>query len=123
MKPGQVFMKTWWVKNKRSVPWKDRQLELQGPVPRPGLITSPRYIPIAEREPGEVAMISSPLKAPTYDCASIAYFKIVAAEGQLCFPDNDMLGLDVLVLVRGQMSDEPSEIEIEPVKDLQALQG
>ena len=115
MKPGFVFVKTWWVRNSGTVPWKDRQLERQGPRTGPGLITSPRYIPIPDTEPGGAAMISSPLKAPTYDSASIAYFKMVDAEGQLCFPDNYMLGLDVLVLVRGQMPDLPSELEIEPL--------
>jgi hypothetical protein len=49
------------------------------------------------------------LKAPTYDCASIAYFKMVDADGKLCFPDNYQLGLDVLVMVRGQRPDEGLE--------------
>lgn len=29
------------------------------------------------------------------------------ADGRLCFPDSYMLGLDVLVLVRGQRADQP----------------
>lgn len=43
-------------------------------------------------------------KAPTYDCSSIAYFKMVDNERQLCFPDSYQLGLDVLVRVEGQRS-------------------
>jgi hypothetical protein len=39
------------------------------------------------------------LKAPGYDCSSIAYFKMVDSEGVLCFPDDHSLGLDVLVRV------------------------
>jgi hypothetical protein len=39
------------------------------------------------------------LKAPTYDCSSIAYSKMVDKRGSLCFPDAHQLGLDVLVKV------------------------
>ena len=106
LRPGQVFLKSWWIENAGSVPWRDRQLERQGPMTGPGLITSPRHIPILDTDPGNVVAISAPLKAPTYDCASIAYFKMVDAEGMLCFPDSYALGLDVLVLVRGQMTDQ-----------------
>jgi hypothetical protein len=35
----------------------------------------------------------------TYDCTSIAYFKMVDEKGYLCFPDVHQLGLDVLVRV------------------------
>jgi hypothetical protein len=42
------------------------------------------------------------LKAPGYDCTSIAYFKMVDADGLLCFPDDYALGLDALVRVTGQ---------------------
>lgn len=66
------------------------------------LITSPRYIDMPDTEPGEVAEIVAQLKAPTYDCLSTAYFKMVNADGSLCFPDNYQLGLDVLVRVEGQ---------------------
>jgi hypothetical protein len=74
-----------------------------------GLITSPDLVLIPNTEPGAEVTITTPLKAPTYDCASIAYFKMVRVEGDerfLCFPDNYALGLDVLVLVRGQLSDK-----------------
>jgi transcriptional regulator with XRE-family HTH domain len=112
MKPGGFFVQIWRIQNSGSVPWVDRQLERQGPVTGPGLISSPRYIPILDTQPGETVVISAPLKAPTYDCASIAYFKMVDSEGQLCFPDNYTLGLDVLVLVRGQMPDVAGELDI-----------
>jgi transcriptional regulator with XRE-family HTH domain len=115
MKPGALFLKTWRIRNSGTVAWNKRQLERQGPVTGPGLITSPRYVPIPDTEPGEVAVIVAPLKAPTYDGASIAYFKMVDSEGGLCFPDNYQLGLDALVLVRGQLPDVPSAPEVEPV--------
>ena len=111
MKPGQLFIKSWRIKNGGTVPWVDRQLERQGPITGPGLITSPRYIPILDTRPEEVVTIWAPLKAPTYDCASIAWFKMVEQDGLLCFPDNYALGLDVVVVVRGQMPDSPSELE------------
>lgn len=55
--------------------------------------------------PGEVAEIRAFLKAPTYDCTSIAYFKMVDEEGLLCFPNRYQLGLEVLVRVEGQVPD------------------
>jgi transcriptional regulator with XRE-family HTH domain len=103
--PGEVFVKTWQVRNSGSVPWMGRQLERQGPLTGPGLITSQRYVPIPDTTPGETATITAILKAPTYDCSSIAYFKMVDGEGVLCFPENYQLGLDVLVRVLGQLPD------------------
>jgi transcriptional regulator with XRE-family HTH domain len=97
--PGASFTKTWRIRNVGSVPWHGRQLERQGPLAGPGLITSPRYVPIPDTEPGDIAAISAALKAPTYDATSIAYFKMVDADGFLCFPDEHQLGLDVLVRV------------------------
>lgn len=105
MKPGELFVKTWRIQNAGTVTWQGRQLERQGPLTGPGLITSPRHLAIPDAEPGEIVQIQGPLKAPTYDCASIAYFKMIDADGQLSFPDNYQLGLEVMVLVRGQMPD------------------
>ena len=113
MKPGEFFLKTWRVRNSGTVPWVGRQLERQGPITGPGLITSRERVAIPDTKPGEIAKIYAPLKAPTYDCCTIAYFKMVDAEAQLCFPENYMLGLDAVVLVRGQRPDEPSPIEID----------
>ncbi|HST54331.1 MAG TPA: NBR1-Ig-like domain-containing protein [Solirubrobacteraceae bacterium] len=107
MAPGEVFEKTWRVKNSGTVAWVGRRLERQGPPTGPGLISSLRYVDIPTTQPGEVAEIRAPLKAPTYACSSIAYFKMVDESGKLCFPDSYQLGLDVLVLVRGQAGEEP----------------
>jgi hypothetical protein len=105
MEPGQVFTKTWTIRNSGSVAWAGRQLERQGPLTAPGLITSLRHVPIPDAQPGETVVIETGLKAPTYDCTSIAYFKMVNAAGELCFPSTYQLGLDVLVRVTGQMPD------------------
>lgn len=102
MEPGQVFEKVWRVRNSGTVPWSGRRLERQGPLTGPGLITSPRFVDIPDAKPGEAIGITASLKAPTYDCSSIAYFKMVYADGRLCFPDAYQLGLDVLVRVDGQ---------------------
>jgi transcriptional regulator with XRE-family HTH domain len=98
-KPGEMFAQTWRIRNCGTVPWHARRLERQGPLTGPGLITSPKYVAVPGTEPGEVAEVTSPLKAPGYDCTSIAYFKMVDAQGFLCFPDEHQLGLDVLVRV------------------------
>lgn len=105
MEPGQVFEQTWQIRNSGTVPWTGRRLERQGPLTGPGLISSLRFVPVPDTKPGETAAITAPLKAPTYDCSSIAYFKMVDADGRLCFPDNYQLGLDVLVRVEGQRAD------------------
>lgn len=105
MAPGQVFEQTWQIQNSGTVPWHGRRLERQGPLTGPGLITSLRCYDLPDTLPGSTAAITAVLKAPTYDCSSIAYFKMVDGEGRLCFPDSYQLGLDVLVRVAGQVPD------------------
>ena len=108
VEPGQVFEQTWRVRNSGKVAWEGRRLERQGPLTGPGLISSLRLVEIPDTNPDELVEIKAPLKAPTYDCSSIAYFKMVNAEGRLCFPDSYQLGLDVLVRVEGQGADSNS---------------
>jgi transcriptional regulator with XRE-family HTH domain len=112
MRPGEPFDKTWELQNAGTVAWQRRRLERQGPQTGPGLITSERFITMPDAAPGETITVTAWLKAPTYDCASIAYFKQIDADGHLCFPDNYQLGLDVLVLVRGQAPDDHSLLEL-----------
>ncbi len=104
MEPGVFFTKTWRIRNVGTVPWCGRRLERQGPLTGPGLITSEQHVPIPDTEPGEIAEITAVLKAPGYDCSSIAYFKMVDEAGYLCFPDEHQLGLDVLVRVERNVS-------------------
>jgi transcriptional regulator with XRE-family HTH domain len=106
LSPGQVFEKVWRIRNSGTVPWQGRRLERQGPLTGPGLISSLRFVDVPDTRPGNIAIITAPLKAPTYDCTSIAYFKMVDSDGKLCFPDSYQLGLDVLVRVEGQRADE-----------------
>jgi transcriptional regulator with XRE-family HTH domain len=104
MAPGILFDKTWRIRNVGTVPWRDRRLERQGPLTGPGLITSPQFVRIRDTAPGEIVEITVPLKAPGYDCTSIAYFKMVDEKGFFCFPDAHQLGLDVLVRVERNIS-------------------
>jgi hypothetical protein len=108
MTPGEWFQKEWRIRNSGRVPWLGRRLERQGPLTGPGLITSERYVLVPDTKPGEVATIVAGLRAPSYDCSSIAYFKMIrtTAEGltALCFPSDYQLGLDVLVRVEGDGS-------------------
>jgi transcriptional regulator with XRE-family HTH domain len=108
MAPGQAFVKTWRVENSGGVGWQGRKLERQGPLTGPGLISSLRFVDVPDTKPGDMAEIAALLKAPTYDCTSIAYFKMVDGEDRLCFPDSYQLGLDVLVRVEGQRPAEPT---------------
>jgi hypothetical protein len=87
------------------VAWAGRRLERQGPLTGPGLITSLRFAAVPATNPGEIAEIAAQLKAPTYACSSIAYFKMVGGDGRLCFPESYQLGLDVLVRVERQKAD------------------
>ena len=109
MEPGQVFEQRWQLRNSGTVSWFGRRLERQGPLTGPGLITSLRFVDIPDAEPGESIEITAVLKAPTYDCSSIAYWKMVGSDGALCFPDSYQLGLDVLVRVEGQRPDSHDE--------------
>lgn len=103
--PGEIFEKRWQIRNSGTVPWRARRLERQGPKTGPGLITSARYYDVPDTEPGEIADIAVLLKAATYDSTSIAYFKMVDADGHLCFPNRYQLGLEVVVRVEGQRED------------------
>lgn len=104
MRPGEFFEKQWRIRNSGTVPWVERRLERQGPLTGPGLITSERYAAVPNTSPGKVAAITAWLRAPSYDCSSIAYFKMVRTTKEgltaLCFPGDYQLGLDVLVRVR-----------------------
>jgi hypothetical protein len=59
-----------------------------------------RSVEIPDTDPGEICEIQVPLRAPGYDSSSIAYFKMIDADGFISFPDEHQLGLDVLVMVR-----------------------
>jgi len=101
MAPGEIFVKTWRIRNTGNVPWHGRRMERQGPQFGPGLIVSPADVDVPDTEPGEIAEISIALRAPGYDGSSIAYFKMVDRDGFLCFPDSYQLGLDVLIRIAG----------------------
>lgn len=105
--PGEVFTVEWTIENSGSVPWEGRRIERVGPKTGPGLITSPATASLPDTLPGKKVKISMPLKAPTFDCSSIAYFKMIDSAGRLCFPENYMLGLEVIVTVRDQLPDKP----------------
>ena len=107
MRPGEIFTKVWRIRNAGTVPWEGRRLERQGPLTGPALISSQRHASVPDTQPGNIAVISAELKAPTYDCSSIAYFKMVDPDSRLCFPKAYQLGLDVLVLVRSESWEEP----------------
>ena len=108
MAPGELFVKSWTIRNSGTVPWLGRRLERQGPLIGPGLIVSPASVEIEDTPPEETVTIWVGLRAPGFPCSSIAYFKMVSGDAYLCFPDSYEIGLEVLVRTVGERPpDEP----------------
>jgi transcriptional regulator with XRE-family HTH domain len=97
---GATFTKTWKIRNSGSVPWHGRRLRRVGPTTGPWTLTSARFTPIPDTEPGETVSISVQLKAPQMETAAVAQWKMVDKDELLYFPDRYSVGLALYVLVR-----------------------
>ncbi len=104
---GATFTKTWTIRNSGSVPWHGRRLLRIGPTTGPWVLTSERFTPIADTEPGKTASISVQLKTPQMETAAVAQWKMVDKDDLLYFPDRYSVGLALYVLV-GHSSYEAS---------------
>jgi transcriptional regulator with XRE-family HTH domain len=96
---GTTFTKTWTIRNSGSVPWHGRRLRRVGPTTGPWTLTSARFTPIPDTEPGKTVSISVQLKAPQMETAAVAQWKMVDKDELLYFPDRYSVGLALYVLV------------------------
>jgi transcriptional regulator with XRE-family HTH domain len=96
---GESFVKSWLIANRGTVPWLGRWLRRVGVPNASQSIGSPIYVAIPDTPPGSEVQIDVPCTAPALECTSVAYFKMVFADGRLCFPDRYPFGLNTLVVV------------------------
>jgi len=97
--PNQRFTKVWEIQNVGSVVWEGRYLQRLGAPEGPGLIRSPTRVPIPTTRPGKVAQIRVEMEAPSTEGTTIARFKMVDRDGNLCFPNRYPEGLFVTINV------------------------
>lgn len=64
----------------------------------PGLTTSKAEVKVPRTESGETAEISVVFRAPLLPCDTISRWKMVDAEGWLCFPEHSGLWCAVSVV-------------------------
>lgn len=96
---GANFTKTWTIRNSGSVAWQGRRLRRIGPTTGPWVLTSERFTPIPDTEPGETVSISVQIHTPQMETAAVAQWKMVDKDELLYFPDRYSVGLALYVLV------------------------
>jgi len=96
---GTTFTKTWTIRNSGTVPWHGRRLRRIGPATGPWTLTSERFTPIPDTEPGETVPISVQVHTPQMETAAVAQWKMVDKDELLYFPDRYSVGLALYVLV------------------------
>ena len=96
--PRQRFEKVWTLQNVGTVPWHGRGLQCQDDditlldatgsrvLVRPGLRAAQGRVPLADTAPGDTVQARAWFTAPALPCTVISYWKMVDAEGRLCFP-------------------------------------
>ena len=105
---GAVFTKTWTIRNSGSIPWHRRRLRRIGPTTGPWTLTSERFTPIPDTEPGETVSISVQLRAPQMETAAVAQWKMVDEDDLLYFPTKYSVGLALYVLVGHEVTARPA---------------
>ncbi len=104
---GATFTKTWTIRNSGTIPWLGRRLRRVGPTTGPWTLTSARFTPIPDTEPGETVSISVQVHTPQMETAAVAQWKMVDKDDLLYFPTKYSVGLALYVLVGHQASDMP----------------
>lgn len=94
---GQVFVKTWEIRNTGQVPWAGRYLTRVG-AQGPGLCSSPSQVPIPETMPNHNVQISVSLTAPTLPGSCRVDWKMTDVAGTPFFPNKQGLYLIVNVI-------------------------
>ena len=83
--PGAVVTGSWPLRNTGEVPWRDRLL-FRVSQRDAGGIHAPRFVPVPDTDPGEVAVIRAPLRAPRWPGTYQVCFKIGWPNGVYCHP-------------------------------------
>ncbi|MBA3809894.1 MAG: helix-turn-helix domain-containing protein [Solirubrobacterales bacterium] len=96
---GMTFTKTWTIRNSGAVAWRKRRVRRVGPTTGPWTLTSSRFSPVPDTEPGGEADISVEIHTPQMETAAVAQWKMVDEDELLYFPTQYSVGLAVYVLV------------------------
>ena len=96
--PGQRFKKTWELQNVGTVSWHGRSLVCRDDVVAiyditgdkvlvsPGLRPESRAVPLPDVAAGDSVKVSAWFNAPDQPCTVVSYWKMVDADGRVCFP-------------------------------------
>jgi serine/threonine protein kinase len=88
------------IRNCGTVAWRDRQLRAMAPATGTETVRlRGERFPVPETEPGGVATVLIPVRAPGWPAIYRQRFKMVDAEGQFCFPGVNTLGIEVMIQV------------------------
>lgn len=103
---GQVFEKTWKIKNIGKVEWVNRKLisidstlkvEINNKIVTYGLTPQRSEVSIPNTKPNESVEISVVLIAPHTPCSVISHWKMYDEENNPCFPSHSPLYCQVIV--------------------------
>ncbi len=83
--PGDVVIGSWPLRNTGEVPWRDRLLFRVSERDAAG-IHAPRFVPVPDTDPGKLAIIRAPLRAPRWPGTYQVCFKIGWPNGVYCHP-------------------------------------
>jgi hypothetical protein len=98
VKVGERFVKTWRIENTGQVPWRDRYLDRQPPLDGLDVCHSARRVPVPDTEPGEFALVSVEVEAPSRPGACKVFWKMVDAQANLYFPQLNGVFFEVKVV-------------------------
>lgn len=93
VKANQTFTKIWEIRNVGKTHWRGRCLKRIGSPSGPALISSPEIVPIPDTAPGANVQIAVQMRAPACATTTTVLWKMVDANGDLCFPDRYPYGL------------------------------
>lgn len=112
--PGAVVIGSWPLQNRGEVPWRDRLLFRVSERDAAG-IRAPRFVPVPNTDPGEVAIIRAPLRAPRRPGTYQVCFKIGWPNGVYCHPTTMTGVMATLVVPPRELSawwpDPPPAVE------------
>jgi transcriptional regulator with XRE-family HTH domain len=97
VEPGGVLIGSWPLRNTGEVPWRDRLLFRVSQGDAAG-IHAPRFVPVPDTDPGGVAVIRAPLRAPQRPGTYQICFKIGWPNGVYCHPTT-MVGVVATLVV------------------------